>query len=361
MSKPTRPQPPRASAHKTANRPPIQQKRATPVAPPAYHPHPTLRVLQPKSAAPQGRKTPNAPPVYRPQPAPKCLQPKAATLPKTPGRTGVAPSPPPAYRPQPTPKVLQKKAACAQQSRAGCSESKLVASPARLPQPGPEILQAKVADRGQSVFVGRHAPAHPTPSTQSAPKARQTRSPVHASANAVKQEVRGHTVQRFSVAGAASRAANVIQRVTTMHMSADVLAAQQAIQGFQVGLSDLSVVGGILDAWDQDPAATTKHKYIIKRIKKTSHPIIAASNANGIQAVATYEEGSGNENRFFVYDIVSNPNRQPGGARAILHWLAQQAQNKGVSWGVTLQAADDQAAAAFEHMGFAAQSSCVIV
>ncbi len=334
--------------------------------PPQAQPHQQTQpqrpgVVQPKSAAPQGRKTPNAPPVYRPQPAPKCLQPKAATPRQTtPGRTGVAPSPPPAYRPQPVPKVLQKKAACTQQSQAGCSESKLVASPARLPQPGPKILQAKVADTGQSVFVGRHAHAHPTPRTQSTPKARQTRSPVHAFANAVKQEVRGHTVQRFSVAGAASRAVNVIQRVTTMHMSADVLAAQQAIQGFQVGPSDLSVVGGILDAWNQDPAATTKHKYIIKRIKKTAHPIIAASNANGIQAVATYEEGSANENRFFIYDIVSNPNRQPGGARAILHWLAQQAQNKGVSWGVTLQAADDQAAAAFEHMGFVAPSSCVI-
>ncbi len=88
MRKPNRPQPPPAPTYKTANRPPIQQKRTTPVAPPAYRPQPTPKVLQPKAATPQ---------------------------PPTPGRVNAAHSPPPVYRPQPQPKVLQRKAARIQQ------------------------------------------------------------------------------------------------------------------------------------------------------------------------------------------------------------------------------------------------------
>lgn len=144
MSKPNRPQRPPASAQKITNRPPLQQKRTTPVAPSVYRPQPPPVVLQPKAVAPQMRKPPAAPPVYRPQPAPKCLQLKAATQQQTsPGRTKAAPSPPPAYRPQPTPHVLQRKAATVQRSPAGATKPAPAAPPAYRPQSVPKVLQRK--------------------------------------------------------------------------------------------------------------------------------------------------------------------------------------------------------------------------
>gem|GEM_PF-5414644 len=63
------------------------------------------------------RKTPIAPPAYRPQPTPKVLQTKLVpgraqksfTTPATPVKTCPAPLAPPVYNPQSTPKVLQRK------------------------------------------------------------------------------------------------------------------------------------------------------------------------------------------------------------------------------------------------------------
>src|SRR5688500_5350248 len=80
MSKSRRPQSPPASTRKAVVPPPVQQKRAAPVAPPVYRPQPTPKVLQRKAAVAGGAEgqAPVAPPVYRPQPAPKVLQPKPA-------------------------------------------------------------------------------------------------------------------------------------------------------------------------------------------------------------------------------------------------------------------------------------------
>src|SRR5947209_15804610 len=118
MSKPMRPPLSPASSQKTSNRPPIQQKRTTPVAPPVYRPQPAPRALQPKAAAPQAKKAPVAPPVA----------------------TKGVPAAPPAYRPQPTPKVLQRKTAISQQP-SPATRPQRGAPPAYRPQPTPRVLQ----------------------------------------------------------------------------------------------------------------------------------------------------------------------------------------------------------------------------
>lgn len=132
MSKPNRPQSLPASTHRTASQLPIQQRRATPVAPPVYRPQPAPKVLQPKATAPQLKKVAAAPPVYRPHPVPKVLQRKVAAVPP-PANTArrTPPAAPPVYRPQPAPRVLQPKAAGA------------AAPPVYRPQPLPKVLQRK--------------------------------------------------------------------------------------------------------------------------------------------------------------------------------------------------------------------------
>lgn len=61
----------------------------------------------------QGKKPPVAPPAYRPQPTPRVLQRKLATTPQA-SAARPAPVAPPAYRPQSTPRCLQLKSAAAQ-------------------------------------------------------------------------------------------------------------------------------------------------------------------------------------------------------------------------------------------------------
>lgn len=116
MSKPIRPQSPAALARKTTDRPLIQQKRASPAAPPAYRPQPTPKVLQRKTPvvaqrpSPLPDRQPSPPPVYCPQPTPKVLQTKKAIAHRSPEAAPPRrPAAPPVYRPEQM-RLLQPKA-----------------------------------------------------------------------------------------------------------------------------------------------------------------------------------------------------------------------------------------------------------
>lgn len=94
----------------------LPPSRKQPVAPPAYRPQPTPKVLQKKMvggarpATGQAPRQPVAPPVYRPQPLPKVLQRKSSDKPQSSGaiHSGRSPVAPPVYRPNATPRVLSK-------------------------------------------------------------------------------------------------------------------------------------------------------------------------------------------------------------------------------------------------------------
>jgi hypothetical protein len=136
MNKPPRPpprqSPPPASVQMKVGQSKIRHTRTPPVAPPAYHPQPTPKVLQRMTAVNQPspktdlKRQPVAPPAYQPQPKPRALQPKAPS-----------PAAPPVYRPQPAPKVLQRKSAGGQpQPGAGGSPRRPVAPPVYRPGAG---------------------------------------------------------------------------------------------------------------------------------------------------------------------------------------------------------------------------------
>lgn len=164
MSKPNRPQPPPASIQKATTHSATRQAGKSPVAPPAYRPQPTPKVLQRKSAVPSSgvatKHPPTAPPVYRPHPVPKVLQAKrpAAELKLTgqPDRAPVSPSP--TFHKQRT-APAQLKAAAPPPSSTAPARWTPVAAPAHKPQPTPDALRRQGADY-------KAAPLSNTPSSR---------------------------------------------------------------------------------------------------------------------------------------------------------------------------------------------------
>lgn len=163
MSKPARPQPSPTPVKKAINQSATRRAGMSPVAPPAYRPQPTPKILQRKAApcqptaagAKKDERQRVAAPVYRPQPVPKSLQRKAAGVPPPAARPQPSPVAPPVYRPQPTPRVLQKKTLSPLASPHQPPPSQRVPSPTSRPRPTPNVLQKRAAGFQQPSSTGQ--------------------------------------------------------------------------------------------------------------------------------------------------------------------------------------------------------------